>query len=258
MSSPKPILALVPGSFNPSSVYAPLLVTFTSHGYAAHPIDLRTVGKKPGSPPSMYDDAAHINSELAKLADEGEEIVLVGHSYGGIPVSESIKGVSKAEREKMGKKGGVVRVAYMTALVPEVGGNAASALEGGPSGYTDVGEDGWMTHPDPALTAKYAFSDLPLSEGTKWVKTFSEHSAISFANELTYAGYKDVPVSYLFCEADECVIPAAQQRAIDVIEKANGGKVDVTRIKSDHCPNVSHPEMVVDWFVGLVEKGGKE
>ena len=79
-----------------------------------------TVGKKPGLP-SVADDAAAIKQTVNKFADEGKDVVLIAHSYGGTPTSESIKGVSKVEREKEGKKGGVVRVAYMTALVPAVG-----------------------------------------------------------------------------------------------------------------------------------------
>lgn len=115
-----------------------------------------------------------------------------------------------------------------------------------------------MFHEDHATTAKYVFNHLSPEEGLELAKQFLQHSAVSFANELTYAGYKDVPVSYLFCEEDLCVPPTAQQKGIDAIEKASGRKVDVTRIKSDHCPNVSHPQEVIDWFVGMVEKGGRE
>ena len=91
-------------------------------------IKLETTGKKPGPLPTIYDDAAVIRQVAAKLADEGKDVVLVGHSYGGVPATEAIKGISKAEREKEGKKGGVVRVAYMTCLVPAVGENAGDVL----------------------------------------------------------------------------------------------------------------------------------
>ena len=55
--------------------------------------------------------------------------MLIGHSYGGVPITQSTKGVTKAEREKQGKKGGIVRLAYMTALVPAIGQSAGSILE---------------------------------------------------------------------------------------------------------------------------------
>jgi hypothetical protein len=140
MATQPPTLVLIPGSFNLISSYTTVINKFASFGHSIHAIDLRTVGKKPGPPPTMYDDAAFINSEVGKLADEGKDIVLMGHSYGGIPVSEGLKGVSKKEREACGKKGGVVRVAYLAALVPEVGENSTSTLRGSPSGYSEVGE----------------------------------------------------------------------------------------------------------------------
>lgn len=134
----KPTLVLVPGSFTPATGYDPLAEAFAAKGYSIKVLDLRTVGKKPGTPPTMYDDAAYINSEVAKLADEGKEVVLVAHSYGGIPTSESLKGVSKEAREKEGKKGGVVRVAYLTALVPEVGTGAGAVMEGQRMDYNEL------------------------------------------------------------------------------------------------------------------------
>jgi len=73
---------------------------------------------------------------------------------------------------------------------------------------------------------------------------------------LTYAGYEVVPVSWLFCEDDELVPPKIQSTGIELIEKESGGKVDVTYIKSGHCPNISMPEKVVDWLESLVKKSG--
>ncbi len=83
---------------------------------------------RPGKPPTMYDDAAFINKEAEKLADEGKDVILVGHSYGGVPVTEGAKGLGKKERQAQGKKGGIVNLAYMTCLVPSVGESAAEML----------------------------------------------------------------------------------------------------------------------------------
>jgi hypothetical protein len=48
-------------------------------------------------------------------------VVIIAHSYGGKPATESVKGLSKEARGQQGKQGGVVRLAYMTATAPEVG-----------------------------------------------------------------------------------------------------------------------------------------
>ena len=83
----------------------------------------------------MYADAAFIAQEIEKLADEGKDVILIGHSSGGVPLSESTKGLGKEEREKEGKKGGVVRLGYLTALVPPVGTSAAGVLAGVPEEF---------------------------------------------------------------------------------------------------------------------------
>jgi hypothetical protein len=98
---------------------------------------------------------------------------------------------------------------------------------------------------------------LSPEEGTKWAKIFLEHSSISFANELKYAGYNDVPTSWLFCEDDKTIKPEVQQIAIDRIEQSSGRKVDVTRKFYDHVPIVTNVEGAVDWIVSVVEKGGE-
>lgn len=113
-----------------------------------------------------------------------------------------------------------------------------------------------MYHKDPSITAKYCFNDLSPEDGTAWVKRMPQHSAFSFGTELTHAGYKDVPSSWLFCEGDLCIPAKYQRDGIDRIEKASGKKVDVLRKPWDHIPIVSHAEEVADWIIAAAEKGG--
>ena len=73
--------------------------------------------------PAIYDfteDVEAIRSCAARLAEAGEEIVVVLHSYAGLPGGEALHGLGKAEREKQGRKGGVIRIVYiMSWIVPE-------------------------------------------------------------------------------------------------------------------------------------------
>jgi hypothetical protein len=123
------------------------------------------------------------------------------------------------------------------------------------SSDTDTLKDkGWMYHEDIAVSAAIAFSDLPPEEGQAWVKSFVQHSAISFAGELTHAGYKDIPVSYLVCEKDLCVPQDIQREMIANIEKVSGRKVDVTSVETDHVPNATRPELVSEWILDVAGK----
>jgi hypothetical protein len=54
----------------------------------------------------MFDDATFIAKETEKLADHGKDMILVVHSYGGVPITESAKGLGKQERQEARKKGG--------------------------------------------------------------------------------------------------------------------------------------------------------
>lgn len=123
----------VTGSFSLPTFYDEIIGAVAAKGYEIKALHSPSVGLdsglgREGSLPTMYDDAAFIAKEVEKLADDGKEVVLIAHSYGGIPTSECPKGLGKEERQKQGKKGGLVRIAYMTCLVPAVGSSALNLL----------------------------------------------------------------------------------------------------------------------------------
>lgn len=127
----KPSILLIPGSFGLPEFYDPVVDAVAAKGYEIRALHYPSVGLKSGPvgpPTSMYDDAKFIAGEVEKLADEGKDVILIAHSYGGVPMTECTKGLSKEERAKQGKKGGIVSLAYMTALVPGVGMSAMSLL----------------------------------------------------------------------------------------------------------------------------------
>lgn len=111
-----------------------------------------------------------------------------------------------------------------------------------------------MLHEDPASTARICLNNISAEAGTAIVKQFPRHSFPSFNDQVTYAGYKDIPVSYLFCEEDICIPTFVQQAGIDEIERVSGRKVGVTRIQADHCPNWTAKQWVVDWILSMAKK----
>jgi pimeloyl-ACP methyl ester carboxylesterase len=134
----KPYILLVPGSFAPPYFYDNFVDAIKENGYEMKALHLPSVGLSPGvgrdTPPgTMYDDAAFIAKEIETLADAGREVLLVAHSYGGIPATESTKSLSVQERQKQGKKGGLVRIAYKTVLLTTPGNPAGSVLPAPPA-----------------------------------------------------------------------------------------------------------------------------
>jgi thioesterase domain-containing protein len=119
-TSTKPAIIIIPGSFSPLSFYTSIISELKCHGYSAYGIELETVGRR-DTAPGMYDDAAAVASLVSQLADEGKDVVLAAHSYGGIVACEAAKGLAQSVRGKEGNQGGVVRIIFVTAVVASEG-----------------------------------------------------------------------------------------------------------------------------------------
>jgi pimeloyl-ACP methyl ester carboxylesterase len=140
MSSAKPAIVIVPGSFSPASFYARVVEKLEKEGYSTVEVaQYPSIGRRDPEPAAtMYDDAKFIHDFTEKVADGGYDIVIVAHSYGGVPTSESLKGLSKAQRQLNGKAGGVVGVLYVAALTPLVGQSLGTLMSSKPASYVNV------------------------------------------------------------------------------------------------------------------------
>ncbi len=129
----KPAIIFIPASYVLLPVYQPLFNAVSEADYEIKGIHLATIGLRSrqgrdGAAPSMYDDAAMIAREVENFADQGKDVILMGHSYAGIPISQSTEGLGKDERKAQGKVGGIIQLAYISCLVPAVGYSAGSLL----------------------------------------------------------------------------------------------------------------------------------
>ncbi|KAK5049370.1 hypothetical protein LTR84_004299 [Exophiala bonariae] len=112
-------------------------------------------------------------------------------------------------------------------------------------------EDGWLRQPDPEQIGTRCMPGIPREEPTALIRKFANFSTYAYQDKLNYAGYKNIPVSYLFCERDQVLPPSLQQEGIDTVEKVSGNKVHVTRIQGDHCPNWTSEAEVLNWIVDM-------
>lgn len=99
--------------------------------------------------------------------------------------------------------------------------------------------------------AQAAFSDVQFDKAVGIVKEMPIHSALSFAGELTYPGYKHIPSSYIFCENDSLVPPDSQRKFIERINEATGKDVDVHNLSTGHAPNISATEKFAQLLVDV-------
>lgn len=116
---PKPTILCIPGAWHTPEIYSETLRILQQHGYPTIGLPLPSVGASPLA--SFNDDVTAIRTCLTELIEkEGKDVILVTHSYTGMPGSEAPIGLGKKEREKNGLQGGVIRLVYIMAFaMPE-------------------------------------------------------------------------------------------------------------------------------------------
>jgi pimeloyl-ACP methyl ester carboxylesterase len=126
MATTKPTIFLIHGAWHTPACFSPLTALLKEAGYTvvlpAHP-------SCPGNASvTLIDDALNVTKELEKVVETQEQDVLViGHSYGGMVLSEGVLGkFAKKTREAGGKKGGVLRVVYLSAFIMGKGESMAT------------------------------------------------------------------------------------------------------------------------------------
>lgn len=112
---PNPVVVIVPGSWHRPKHYQRLIDELEKSGYEAVGVTLPSVDS---SPPvsSWQQDAEAVRQIILKYLDAGRDVITLAHSFGGVPMSEGVKGLGKQEREAQGLPGGVARLMYMCAM----------------------------------------------------------------------------------------------------------------------------------------------
>ncbi|MFD8079133.1 alpha/beta hydrolase [Streptomyces sp. NPDC059718] len=169
----------------------------------------------------LYADSARIEAVLGEI---GGPAVVLGHSYGGAPVSQTPAGP------------GIVRVIYLAAMMQDVGDTVLTPTGGVHPAYWDVHEEegvrpGYFGVSDP-VEVLYNGVDPQLAESV--AASLRSQSLASVTQPLTRAIWHDVPSSYIVCAQDRA-IPAAFQYSM--ARQANR----VRLMDSGHSPFLSHP-----------------
>jgi len=114
----KPVFIFTPGAWHTSECFGKIVPKLEEKGYKVSAIDWPSIVRAPVF--STDDDIATIRAAVSKEADGGNDVIIACHSWSAAPVNSALSGLSKIEREKQGKKGGVVKLAFLCAfVVPE-------------------------------------------------------------------------------------------------------------------------------------------
>ena len=126
----KPTVVLIHGAFHGPDCWDLVIAQLKEYQYPFQTVKLPSTGGSLTT--TVADDAAHIQKTTSKLVASGKDVILVLHSYSGIPGTESAKGLLKKDREAQHKAGGIISLVYLTAFLLPPGDSVASFLGGMP------------------------------------------------------------------------------------------------------------------------------
>lgn len=199
----KPTILLVPGAWHAPSGFSPLTKYLTQHGYTVEGISLASVGSSPPQP-NFDADVNVIASTISKHADSGSDVILLFHSYGGVPGTSACKGLLKSDRSTTGKQGGVVHLIYCCAFAVDEGVCLMDGLGGQPPSWFDFAADEKTLMPKtPVETFYNDIDDKKVLD--ELVASLKPQSYGAFWSQCSYAAWRDVASTYVVCERDEAL-----------------------------------------------------
>lgn len=177
---------------------------------------------------SLADDVAATRRVLD--AQTGP-VVLVGHSWGGVVISE----VGQHERVKA--------LVYVAAFAPAQGQSVADLSKGYPapegSRHIVADKEGFLTL-TPEGVAKHFAQDLPAAETKLMAVTQGPVRGANFEEKTSTAAWKTRPSWFILSRQDHMIQPALQEAMARTI----GAKV--VSLPTSHVPQQSRPKDVAD------------
>ncbi|KAL4939860.1 hypothetical protein BDV06DRAFT_197950 [Aspergillus oleicola] len=242
MSTTKPTIILAPGSWYPASSMDPLANTLQKANYKTKTVSWPSVVRG-GEVTSLNEDIAALRALIEPEVAEDRDVVVLAHSWAGIPVSSGLEGLDKTGTASRGSKGGVVKLLYIAAFLIEQGKTLVETFGGEAPWYIKDIPNNTILPNDPI---NLFFHDVPTAQD--WASKLHPVSWSTTIAPATGAAYLNVPCAYLICEEDRA-LPVFLQDIM--IEKARGDGADVRteRVKIGHSPWLVEggAEVVGDW-----------
>jgi hypothetical protein len=122
MVKDRPVIVLIPGASQSPSHYAHLIHLLQSQGWPTVSALLPSTGTY-GTDVTAQSDADFVRNHmlLPVLDIEKHNIILLMHSYSGMPGSAAALGLGKAERATQGKSTAILGQIFISAMIPKGG-----------------------------------------------------------------------------------------------------------------------------------------
>ncbi|MDK4736523.1 alpha/beta hydrolase [Rhizobium sp. CNPSo 3490] len=168
-------------------------------------------------------------------------VLLVGHSYGGMVITEA------------GHDPHVAGLVYVAAFQPDKGESLLSLASSKPAGSMDIKEtkDGKYLYLDPGAFAAAFAADLPKAEADFLARSQVFAAKQAFSAKVGRPAWRTKPSWSVVATEDRSINPELER---DMAKRAGS---DITEIKGSHAVFASQPEKVADVIENAATKAGR-
>ncbi|KAL8947424.1 MAG: hypothetical protein Q9222_006292 [Ikaeria aurantiellina] len=254
-SATNPTFVCLHGAWHSPASFDKIKHLLSIHGYGCVCPALPSTGADPPVK-DFKADVDVVRSTVSELVEAKKEVVVLTHSYSGIPGGEALAGLDRQSRKEHGYEGGVIRMIYiMSFIVPEGFQHSQHGTRENmvPVMKTDL-ETGIVTV-EPEDAKGLFYQDLSNEAALDLAKHLRPQSIGVYWSKTSYAAWKHIPTTYVICEDDSPSTVAAAGYLVSSAQKAEGSKVDrVLRHQVGHSPFLSQPEWTAQMLMGEVGK----
>ncbi|KAF5975807.1 methyltransferase [Fusarium coicis] len=217
---------------------------------------------------SFKDDVEAVRSAIRQETENGRDVIVITHSYGGTVGNSAIKGFSRPTESSVSGQNSaspsssrerIPETGHVVGIIPIATGFCFTGLTfmdhflnitppffrvNKKTGYADL----------TVRPQKFFYHDLPPVEADRATSMLTTQSlkALFEGRECSYSGWLDVPVWFIGTVEDQG-LPVLIQRAQIGMVRILGGRVVYTELKTSHSLFLSQPRQVVQIILQALE-----
>jgi len=221
-------IVLVHGAFADGSSWAKVIPILQAKGFNVVAVQNPLT--------SLQDDVAAAKRAIASM--DGP-VLLVGHSYGGMVISEA------------GNDPKVVGLVFVAALVPEQGQNVTDVNAAMPTTGVEkefhLSPEGYLSLSQKAVNESFA-QDLSAEERNLIYATQVTWAASATQEKVQSPAWQNKPTWVIVAAQDGMINPDLERYKAKLI------KATTIELKSSHVPMISQPGKVASFIISAAEK----
>ena len=272
-----PVVVLIHDAWHTPRHYSQFIDQLTSLGYPIACPQLLTAHTESNCTANFHDDCSLIYQLVFDLCSDGNDVVVLGHGYGAFIATEAIGELSKQERERQSKPGGVIGFIALAGLLPSKGQTLKDVCGGEwpeyirhqvqlplspfafqrrtlTNGFRELELTKPSVHKNSSLVllqpATFLYNDLGPMSRELWashlIRFTANPSEIQCCSDPAWG---KIPTTYILCE-DDRFVPATLQH--DLAKKAGARIVEIEDV--GHDPFIGKCEDLVDAVGATVAK----